>query len=1042
MTVSFSLLTGRNAYKLKLVKWFLSGVLWAVSCASLLRADQAADLFSQAATFSAHGDYKSAAPLLDQIIANYPSTSNIDEVRLDAGVAHLHLGEYDKAVDSLSKEVVDPAPAQYRASALYYTGYAQLLKGGKLTDDTQRKQALGQSTDTMTKLVTYVTANPTPDNQDYLESAYYNRALAYLYEDDLPNAEKDVNQLLQQFSSSLQKPDYLLLLGNLYARQGSEAAQAKQPDDVVHADTDKAIAAFDQAIHDPNALIQANDASLAKAEVLYFLATLTQQDPGPYQKAIDAFRLVRRKADLIPGQQANVDALRAKNQALAQQGQGAAVSTANSLLIERESDRLTTLQSEPDPILQALIRIAQCYNAIGQPDEARTVLHRLAHAKLTDEQQQEADFALLYSYVLGHETGKADQALTAYLAKHPGDVQAQGISIQIGNDLMKRGDATGALAQANRSLNDFPKGDYVSEAIVLKVAALTSLGRKDEAQKVGDDFLKSNPNSSAAINIALSTAQRQASDGDLAGALASYQKVRDSGTSKELQAAGAAGYIQTLETMGRIDDVIQESKTFADKYPDTPELPSILVMSAVAMDQKHDPGAVAALQDEARRFPADTPNSPSAFALFYIVNIYQRDGKVPEMIQAAEDLKKAFPTQYTYLLQAADAVSAAYIKQKKFDLAAEQYQFLADSSQLDVAAMAADKIGEVWLAAAKAMEAYQSMQEQSDRDEAEKRLGTATQSFIGVLKSHSDQLPAVDEAFQGLDSVLLQRRSWGLLKQADFEDYFTKLTADLTAPEMQPRLELAKAGLVFLDKKNGAAQYPAALARFKTVVSAHPDLQLTRTEASRYGELLFDGKDYPTALQVYNTLLNSDPKNPQVLADGYYGLGATYLAQGDLAQAQNYFSKMKALPGGSAWHPHILDADYGLALAAESGPGTDLDAAKATYAQIMQAPEASIDLLAKSMLGYGRILEKEGHPTSPAAPGTIEYAVHYYQQVDTIYGPSVPELSAEGLYDAGQAYDKAGDKADAKKQYESILTNYKTTAPDWAAKAQAAAAQD
>jgi hypothetical protein len=148
---------------------------------------------------------------------------------------------------------------------------------------------------------------------------------------------------------------------------------------------------------------------------------------------------------------------------------------------------------------------------------------------------------------------------------------------------------------------------------------------------------------------------------------------------------------------------------------------------------------------------------------------------------------------------------------------------------------------------------------------------------------------------------------------------------------------------------------------------------------------------------------------------------------------------MKKLNGGAAWHPHILDAEYGLAWAAEqTGEAGELDAAKRTYAMIMQAPQASVDLQAKAMLGYGRILQKEGHTVAPAVPGTIEYATHYFQQVDTIYGPAVPEQSAEGLFHAGQLFDKAGNHAQALKQYQSIETNYKTTAPDWAAKAEAA----
>ncbi len=88
-------------------------------------------------------------------------------------------------------------------------------------------------------------------------------------------------------------------------------------------------------------------------------------------------------------------------------------------------------------------------------------------------------------------------------------------------------------------------------------------------------------------------------------------------------------------------------------------------------------------------------------------------------------------------------------------------------------------------------------------------------------------------------------------------------------------------------------------------------------------------------------------------ADGYYGLGTAYLQQGDLAQAISYFKKMKALPGGAAWHPRILDADYALALAAErSGQPADLAAAKQTYANIMaKANQAGIELLAKATLG-------------------------------------------------------------------------------------------
>ncbi len=193
------------------------------------------------------------------------------------------------------------------------------------------------------------------------------------------------------------------------------------------------------------------------------------------------------------------------------------------------------------------------------------------------------------------------------------------------------------------------------------------------------------------------------------------------------------------------------------------------------------------------------------------------------MIEAWDALRKTFPAQYPVLLQSADLVSAVYAKQKKFDLAAGVYQPLVGAPQPKVAATAQGKIGDAWLAGAK------TLQGASDQPEAVKRLDAAAQAFIAVLKNYPDQLGAVDGAFRGLGDILVQRRSWGLLKQPDFEGYLAKLTDGLTGADLPTRVELAKAGLVFLDKRSGEKEKAAALARFKAAISARPGLALTRT---------------------------------------------------------------------------------------------------------------------------------------------------------------------------------------------------------------------
>lgn len=1002
-----------------------------------VRGDAAGDLYTKGTDALSGGDYATAVQNLDQILTGYPTTPNIDDVRLRTGFAYLHLGDFPKAIDRLSKITAKTAKPQFRGPALFYTGLAQFQQAGKLPDKTpQQKSMFGQAAATLTDLIDFITASPTPDNKDYLEEAIYYRALAYYQKEDFASSEKDLLQLLQQFGTSLQRPDYLLRLGTLYAVEAGKAAEVKKSPDEIKALAAKSLERFDQVSNDPNALVQANEADMNKAEVTYsLLAPLDLPDASGYQKALDAFRLVKRKDDMVEVQQKRLDALRASSQAQLQNGgSGAAIANENSRLIEREEGRLKDLKDGADPIIGALIRIGECYNQMKQSDEARTVLHRLAQATLTSEQQQEVDFQLLYSYVLGGQTDKADKALTDYLGKHAGDPQADSISYQMAAGLLQRKDYNGALTQTNRSLKDFQNGRYVADVVALKAQALFNLGKIEESKAVLSDYLAKNPQSPAANQMLLTKAQNETADGDLKGALADYQKVKDNtAISPELQAGGTAGYVQTLQSLKRFDDVITESKAFAAKYPTSKALSSVLVLGAVAMDQKQDPGAVAALQDIARKYPKD---DASPYALYYVVTIYQRAGKVPEMIQAADDLRKAFPDAYNFLAQAADAVSAAYVKQKKFDLAMAQYQPLVDAPQAEVSAAARNKTGAIRLLAAKSMGAYQSLQKDEDRAEAQKRLASAEEAYLGTLKNFPDQLGAVGDAFQGLIDAMIQRRSWGLLTDGDFDAYLGKITAGLTSPEMQTRVELARAGLVFTGK-NGANQYPAALDRFKKALAANPGLTLTRQEANHYGELLITGKDYPKALEVYNNLLGQvDPKDQPALADAYYGLGAAYLAQGDLANAKQYFSKMKALNGGAAWHPHIMEANYGLALAAEQSG--DTETVKQLYATLMRSPQAGFLLQAKAMLGYGRILEKAGNGIMPVAAGTTESGVHYYQQVHTLFGPSTPALSAEGLFDAGQVYEKAGDKANAKKQYADLIQAYAATAPDWAAKAQAA----
>jgi tetratricopeptide (TPR) repeat protein len=1019
------------------VKWYWVAPLVLVLSIGPARGDAASDLLAQGQNAMAGGDYATAAKDFDQIVTQYPSTPNLEEIQVMAGYAFLHTGDFLKSISELSKLITPETKPEFRGSALFFTGLAQFSQAHKLTDKAQSNDYYRQAEETMTSLIEFIPTSNLPANQDLLEDALYYQALAAFGQDKYDDAATDMNTLLAKFPASLQKPDYLLLLGSIYAVQANAditSAPAGQPVDKekARADAQKAIDTLHQVSNDPNALVQGNQANMQVAEILYLIAQLDLPDTAGYAKALDAFRLVHRKEDMLAIQQKRVDQLRAKV-ANDVRSTDPTVAMKNSRLIDRELGRLNELKAGPDPIIQALIRMAECYISMKQPDEARTILHRLAGAKLTDAQQQEVDFQTLYSYTQGGQEDKANTALDAYLAKHPGDPQADSISVQIAAALIKRDDYNGALAQAQRSLKDFPNGKHVGEAVQLESEALTKLGRLDEADNAINKFVAANPTSATALQLLVTKGEGQIARGDLNGALKSFQTVKDNPAAGPYQSAADAYYINTLNSLRRYADVIAEAKNFAAKFPNDKALASVEVISAMSMDKLNDPGTIQALQDVAKKFSDNA--EVGSYALYYLSSIYQRENKIPEMEATVAQLGTQFPTAYALISQATDSVVAILNKQKKFADSAAAYQPLVKAPLKDVAAAAQNKIGGVWLAAAKAMGSYQSLQTDAARAEAEKRLTSAEQAYVDTLQNFPDQIDAVGDAFKGLVDAGVQRRSWGLLKDADLEGYLDKVAAGLTTPEMKTRLELAKAGLVFVIK-NGRDQYPATLDRFRKALAASPGLVLTTQEADQYGQLLIAGKDYPTALKVFNALLATARPNDQIKkAEAFYGLAATYLAQGDIANAQTYFVKMQSLPNGAAWSDHALDATVGMAqINEQSSDPTALAAAKEAYAGIMRSPQAGALLQAQAMLGYGRVLEKSGSAVKKPGETDIEYATHYYEQVNLFYGPATPELSAEGLFLAGQAYAKAGDTADAAKSYDTLRKTYATTAPDWVAK--------
>jgi outer membrane protein assembly factor BamD (BamD/ComL family) len=247
-------------------------------------------------------DYATAAKDFDQIVTTYPSTPHIEDITIRAGYAYLHSNDYLKAINELQKLTLPAVAPEFRGKALFFTGLAQFSQAHKLTG-AAGEEFYRSAGETLAALIDLINTKDAADKNDLLETAMYYQALSAYGQEKYDESAADLETMLKDFPTSLQKPDYLLLLGSVYAVQANDAINAKQTGPQVMAIAQKAIDAFDAVIADPNAKVQGNEANMREGEIFYLLA---ETEASYYQKALDGRRAAGedRQAAGRPGHRA------------------------------------------------------------------------------------------------------------------------------------------------------------------------------------------------------------------------------------------------------------------------------------------------------------------------------------------------------------------------------------------------------------------------------------------------------------------------------------------------------------------------------------------------------------------------------------------------------------------------------------------------------------------------------------------------------------------------------------------------------------------
>jgi len=986
------------------------------------------------------GDYAGAATAYQQILKDYPTDAVVPVATIQLAFAQYFLAQLDAAQTTLMKALSFPGlpPDLAQIGDGFLPQILSTKAAGLPAGDPKRKAAFEEA---VKKFSDFATKYPQAPE---VESAVSGRAIANFQLGNYDKVVEDMQSNLKKFASSPTVDSSKNLLALALATQASMELNKGGGDKAKGMDLLKqSEALFQQIISGKKDIALINDANFQLGEILFMQASFSPEADRPaiFQKALDAYRAILAKDEIVRLQQEKVKAfpglkaaaIRANNKNLQKQ-----LNKDN----ERELRKLEELKAKPDQIAAAILKMGEIYFNAQKYNESRVVIRHATPFLTSDDEKMRALYYKTMGYAIQKAVDQAVEGYTEFTAANKGKPIAENLPFQMGNMYLATGKPVDAIKYFDESLTLYPKGRLAGLSMVSKAQAQVSLKQFDEALKTFQDHLAKNPPPEIAI-------------------VAQY---------------GLAGIYKDT---AKWDDAIAAYKVVKDKFPGTPQAVESDYWIAIATQQKGDDAGAVPLLESFIKANEKHPLTP--LAMYALGGAQIKLGKPAEGAATLASLAEKFPENqaapYTYFMRAQLAAAA----QKPDEVTALMRQFLDKYPSDDKVFFAFDSIAQNAVNAGKpdeAIAAYMDfVQRYSQNPQAAAALGKvaelqrgnaeriavnysslnaadqtkwkdAIQSSVSTSEDMLAKYPSSTDLASGLQTLLADQR---MLLRAELktdpqvEQYFQTLADKTSDSGAKSKILFTLASFVSEKDK------PRALAKMNeafdaAVIYAPKDLDI-------YGLALIGDKKYDESAAIFQKLAKDYPNPPgttattaptavqEAQAISIFGLGRVAQEKKQTAEAGKLFQQLKAL---YPWSPKVLEADYGIAesLRAEG----KLDDALALLPAIIRAQNASAELRAGSFLLGGNIMRKKMEDaTDPKQKEEFRgQAIDFYTKIAQFYS-GVPLAAAEGLWQGGQLLEEqAGASADpkfktqqlnrAKESYKQLVKDY----PDsqYAAKAK------
>ena len=947
-----------------------------------------AQLIATADRFFNDGNLQEAVNTYEQLIREFPASPLVLNARINRGFALFQMGDFDKAAASF-REVAESRGASPEALAISQLNLGKALAASaQKKEDAQRSSTLNSAEAELTKSLSLKLS------VEQKEEALYWRALTRLFNEKPLDALEDIKALQTEFLSAGQLRIETRFLQGVALAASAATLRSQGKSTEAAPLWEQSREAFELALREGRTERPglANDAIFQIGEVL--------TNTGQYDEAISYYRRVEPTEGIRQELERRRDNL--KEQFRRQQITVEQLRSAQ----ERINAQLSAIADRPDPVADAMSKIAFNLVQAGRYDEARVVLNHVEPFIKSENLKKYTLYVRAISLALQGIADRAETLANTFREKYPKDPLGENLGLLVGSAYLSNRQPEKALPILEQSLVDYPNSRFAQETLRTIGQALAGLGRIEEATRRINDYVSKNPDTPEAQLALLSLGEAISRAGKLEEGITTIREVLAKAKTESIKISAAFLIGQLYEQARSVDNAVNAYLDFAKNFPQAEQTPSVLFQAGRLLDQ-------AGQREKAReiynRVITEHKNSDVApFAQQAIATQHMNAQPIE-----AEEAFKAFQVLIDEFPKSPLANNARFFqggileREKKYQEAIDLYKdIIASSPGTAIAADAQLAIGRLWTQRLTRMGSFLGVKGDPDMEkEWNNTWDTAFEALKTVITTYPETV-AVNSALNEILRLFNAKTASNLMTCEEVADALGKLASDARETLTVP-LSFARAAQMQI-----CGDSAGALELMKKTYGDGSGIRLSAEELQRFGIALLEADNIELAEEIFRRLAQENPRNPAALAAAGFGEVAIAVKKRDLSAAKASFAKLDEL---YSWSPmrHRAAVTYATLLARTDAPAA-VELLNSVIAARTREPINDIIIDAMFAAGEAELLR-----------GRTAEAAGYFEMVHARFFTGGGARSVNGLLKAGELYASLPDKKDeACRVYATFLRVY------------------